>query len=173
MDCFIKPRSIKLSQSYHVQQYSDHVISLLTMRLHFYISIRLLGLLLKTIFHFWQMHYLRLPGHKNIWGWRCLLEHCHEWIWFNFKHWKTNLKAILDAPTNSFWFFLWQFFPFVNPQGRKAPRWSTIRWVNTAAESLPQHHQLMEPCPVRVSVAISLRVWGRKVDSKRERPSLS
>lgn len=111
------------------------------MSLHFYISIRLLGLLLKTIFHFWQMHYLRLSGHKNTWGWRCLLEHCHEWIWFNFKHWGTNLKAILEAPTNSFWFFLWQFFPFVNPQGRKAPRWSThkmsehCRWVSPPTPS--------------------------------------
>lgn len=71
------------------------------------------------------MHYLRLSGHKNIWGWRCLLEHCHEWIWFNFEHWKTNLKVILEAPTNSFCFFLWHFFPFENPQGRKTPRWST------------------------------------------------
>lgn len=97
MDCFIKSGSIKLSQLYHV-------ISLLTMRFHFYISIRLLRLLLKTIFRFWQMHYLRLSGHKNIWGWRCLLEHCHEWIWFNFKHWKTNLKAILEAPQTVFGF---------------------------------------------------------------------
>lgn len=60
MDCFIKPRSIKLSQSY--------VISLLTMRFRFYISIRLLRLHLKTIFHFWQMHCLRLSAHKKISG---------------------------------------------------------------------------------------------------------
>lgn len=88
-------------------------------------------------------------------------------IWFNSKHWKTNLKAILEAPTKFLIFnvpFLWRSCPSVNAYGRKAPpgpTWKTSEhccWVSPPA---PWGNR------IRRRAGISLEVRERKEDPKR------
>lgn len=64
----------------------------------------------KSIFYFWQMYYTLGCLDKKYLGlkistWTC----CHEWIWFSSKHWKTNLKVIMEAPRNTVFDLLCSF----------------------------------------------------------------
>ena len=102
---------------------------------------------------------------RNIWGWRFLLQHCHEWIWFTSKHWENKSENDTgDSNKHSFWSFIFFLYGIPFPLGISVEKNHLNCLILTTTEPLLPHHQFMELCPWLI---IPTGWEEKKKDSKR------